>query len=536
MSIRVESVASAKSFSLSDYIEQPVQAPLKQLFSPTGAAEPKRTPHLSFSLVTLPKQQQTHPVSIRNSTLKLPAGFVSSGGGEAGELLRLNGLVEEERIKQRSLEKKLAQSEQSLSKANAAFHSDRKAANARVAQATAELRVSREAEAKVRSELASSPAMNELRSRAESFKLQAEGAVAMEAEFTEAKARLVAAEAARDAAVGELKALREEPLSQTNDVVDAVSAQLAALHQTEVDQLTSQLHEERQSRANAAALVPEVQARLDAAESKLAESETAAAVLAETAAAKAVEAAAAVLAAEAATTKVAAVETAAAAKVAEVETAAAMLAAEAATTKVAAVETAVAARVEAAAAKVAEIETTAAAKVAAVETAAAAKVAEIETTSEARVAAAADGARRRVEEFKRDLPDASRVAMVDYETKVALIKTTRGRENAFARQAASDALHELTTGKPVNRVFYTREKADRVSGLSFDLRDGLPRTGAMAGQHPSMHTTADHNPHKLVAEIPKDTMEARVSRAVASIRVDLVGALRERRAQYLSVV
>ena len=518
MSVRVEATAAAtQSFSLNDCFQQPAARPSApaaaapkltfDLSDTTTAAKKAPIPALTFSLA-LPKREtsqiftSTQPTSDR----KLPAGLVGGGGGDAGELIRLRAALEEGRMRQKQLEKQLQQTEQSVIRANTAITTERKTSNARVMQITSELKASRGAEAKMRSELANSPLLAEARAQAGVFKLRAEGAVAIEAEFAEAKARLAAAEAGRDAAVGELDTLQKTNLSlqeeierttlmlgqsqaktdvSGDDAVDAVSAQLAELHQKEVDELTSQMEVEKASREVAESLVPEIQARLDVAESKLAEGETERVASAEA--------------------RVAEAQTAAQAKVEEAETAAQV--------------------------KVSQAE----AKTAAADAAAQAKIADMEAATEARAAAAAEEAQRRVDGFKKELPEASRAAMAAYEKKVALIKTTKGRTNAFAKQAAADALHELTTGQPVKRVFHTRENVDRVSPLKIDLPAELPRTGAMAGEHP-VTNTADHQPQgQSVLDIPKNSMESRVVRAVASIRVDLVGALRERQADYLAV-
>ena len=512
MSVRVEGVASeAQSFSLNDYIQQParpaapaaVAPPARLTFnlSETAAAAKKAPmPALTFNL-SLPKKEPSQLFASAQpaSDRKLPAGLVGGGGGDAGELMRLRAVLEEGRMRQKQLEKQLEQTEQSVVRANTAITTERKTANARVAQVTSELKASREAETKMRSELANSPALAEARARADVFKLRAEGAVAIEAEFAEAKARLAAAEAARDAAVGELDALQKTNTSLQEEIdraalllgqsqaktdivsdeaVDAVSAQLAVLHQKEVDELTAQLAIEKASREVAESLVPE---RVASAEARVAEAHAAAAA------------------------KVAEARAAAQAKLEEADTAAQV--------------------------KVSQAE----AKTAAAAAEAQARIADMEAATEANAAEAAAEAQRRVDGFRQKLPEASRAAMADYETKVALIQTTKGRANAFAKQAAADALHELTTGQPVKRVFHTREKVDRVSPLKIDLPAELPRTSAMAGEHPAIHT-ADHQPHgQSVLEIPKNSMESRVARAVASIRVDLVGALRDRQAHYLAV-
>jgi hypothetical protein len=529
MSVRVEGVASeAQSFSLNDYIPQPVRpaapaavttAPARLTFdlSDTAASAKKAPmPALTFNL-TFPKKEPSRLFNQPASDRKLPAGLVVGGGGDVGELVRLKAMLEEGRMRQKQLEKQLDQTEQSVVRANTAITTERKTANVRVAQITSELKASRESEARMRSELANSPALAEARAQADVFKLKAEGAVAIEAEFAAATSKLAAAEAARDAAVGELYTLQktntslQEEIDRTtlllgqsqaktditsDEAVDAVSAHLAEIHQKEVDELAAQLAVEKASREVAESLVPEVQARLEAAECKLAEGETERVASAEARVAEAQAAAAA---------KVAEVETAAQAKVSEAETASqAMIAA-------------------------------AEAKAAAAAAEAEARIADMETAANARAAEAEQEAQRRVDGFRQNLPEASKAAMAAYETKVALIQTTKGRANAFAKQAAADALHELTTGQPVKRVFHTRENVDRVSALKIDLPAELPRTSAMAGEHPAMHT-ADHHEHgQSVLDIPKNSMESRVTRAVASIRVDLVGALRERQAHYLAV-
>ena len=514
MSVRVESVASeAQSFSLNDYVQPRTSVPaaqppatrlafnldtvVKRTAAPAGAV-----PHLTFNLA-LPKKEVafTAAAPAAPSDRKLPAGLLNGSGGDSAEIVRLQALLEEGRLAQRRLEKQLNQTEQSVVRANKAIETERKANAARVAQVTAELKASRESETRARAELANSPALKQARAEADVFKLQAEGAVAIEAEFAAARAALETAKAEHGAVAEELDKLRHENVALAAEIervtqllgqtqargdlsegaADAVSAELAVLHQKEVDELTAAIATEKQHRAIAEALVPEIQSALEAAKAE-------AASITETA--QALEAA-----------KVEATASTEAAQALEAE----------ATSRAAAAE-------EMAAAATARAE-------------AAEKQA---TCAEARAAAAEGAAEERIEAFKRQLPVASQAALDDYAASVALAKSARGRDRDFAARDAAEALHVITTGRATKKIFHTRDRlTQRVNTtLSLDLPDELPRTAALAlGGHPQVHT-ADHDDSLSVLEIPKSSMEERVSRAVFAIRADLIGALRERKEHY----
>lgn len=505
MSVRVEHVtADARAFSLTDYISPHAantdRKATNMTFDLSGAlatptSEGRKPTQITFKLESLKtKPAQKPPEPLQAPSHKLSAGLLSGGGGDSAELVRLRALLEEGRLNQKKLEKKLDQAEQNVLRANKAIEAERKAHHARVAQVTSELNASRNLEAKARAEMENSPALVAARAQAQSFKMQAEGAVLLEAEFSETREALASVQAERDAVSGELETLRGENdglskeverLTQllskarsdgdlTEGAVDAVSAELAALHQKEVDDLSAAIETEKQHRAVAEAIIPEIQAQLGASEEARAHAESRA--------------------------------TDTEAKFEEARESAATSEARASE----ALQKATAAE------------------------AVAAQLATKAQEAEARAVAAEEAAAERIESFKKQLPTSSQESLDSYAAKVALAKSTRGRDRHFAAQEAAESLHELTTGRAVSKVYHTSNRVAprRSTGLALTLPDGLPRTATLAGNHPQLHT-GEQSPTSVL-ELPKASQEDRVARAVASIRTDLVQALKERKSQYAS--
>jgi hypothetical protein len=251
--------------------------------------------------------------------------------------------------------------------------------------------------------------------------------------------------------------------------VDAVSAELAALHQKEVDDLAAIVATEKEHRAMAEAIIPEIKAQLDASGEEKVRAES--------------------MAAEAAAKLVEAQDHATASEARAIE---------------------------------------------ALEKAAAAEAVadELTAATEARVLAAEEAASVRIESFKSQLPVSSQESLDSYTAKVALARSTRGRDHHFAAQEAAEALHELTTGRAACKVYHSSNRiAPRKStGLALTLPKELPRTAVLTGDHPQLHT-GEHSATSVLG-LPKASQEDRTARAVASIRADLVGALTARKAQY----
>lgn len=233
MSIRPEKVQQrASSFSLTDYVGQTTAthaAVTRPMFNLSGISQTQSSPapavpvagKLSFNLGAasrLPAQaaaihQQAPPLP--NLTFALnktdPVAGLASGRGDPGhEVMRLAGLLEDQKNKLNTSTQRLAATEASVARANQALTSERTAAAARVAQLSAELRLVRDTEQKLRQELAASPAAADLERQRVAFKIQAEGAVRMEEEHTELQTAYDALQTSAAADTAALSKLRDD--------------------------------------------------------------------------------------------------------------------------------------------------------------------------------------------------------------------------------------------------------------------------------------------------------------------------------------
>lgn len=127
----------------------------------------------------------TAPISDSGaSNRSLSAGYLSGGGvtsSSSPEIFRLTALVDDLNAKLNNAALKVASTEQSVARGNAALVSERANSQARIAALSAELQLLNERERVMRVEMASIPRLTDL--DAERFKLQAEGAVTLQANY-----------------------------------------------------------------------------------------------------------------------------------------------------------------------------------------------------------------------------------------------------------------------------------------------------------------------------------------------------------------
>ena len=162
-----------------------------------------------------PGVRPTAPGTGSNIARSLQAGFVSGGAAQTTqETLRLNGVIADLQSKLDSSAERLASAERSIARGNKALATERATYNARLTALSAELKGAKEREVVARTELASVPRMEAF--DMERFKMQAEGAVELQARYDEALARTT-----------ELEAL----VAETTEAHEAMKLQHAALEE-----------------------------------------------------------------------------------------------------------------------------------------------------------------------------------------------------------------------------------------------------------------------------------------------------------------
>jgi len=162
-----------------------------------------------------PGVRPTAPGTGSNIARSLQAGFVSGGAAQTTqETLRLNGVIADLQSKLDSSAERLASAERSIARGNKALATERATYNARLTALSAELKSAKEREVVARTELASVPRMEAF--DMERFKMQAEGAVELQARYDEALARTT-----------ELEAL----VAETTEAHEAMKLQHAALEE-----------------------------------------------------------------------------------------------------------------------------------------------------------------------------------------------------------------------------------------------------------------------------------------------------------------
>ena len=112
----------------------------------------------------------------------LSAGYLTGGsGGSQAEVMRLTAVVEEMSGKLKKATEKLAKTEQSVVKGNIALNQERTASLVKIHNLSNELAATQQREAQVRAELAAVPKISDFEH--ERFKIQAEGAVALQSSY-----------------------------------------------------------------------------------------------------------------------------------------------------------------------------------------------------------------------------------------------------------------------------------------------------------------------------------------------------------------
>jgi hypothetical protein len=112
----------------------------------------------------------------------LSAGYLTGGsGGSQAEVMRLTAVVEEMSGKLKKAIEKLAKTEQSVAKGNVALNQERTASLVKIHNLSTELAASQQREVYARNELAAMPKISDFEH--ERFKIQAEGAVALQSSF-----------------------------------------------------------------------------------------------------------------------------------------------------------------------------------------------------------------------------------------------------------------------------------------------------------------------------------------------------------------
>lgn len=158
MSIRPK---DAHSFSLETVFQESVQvAEVAQAESlPTLVTAPSPKLQLTFTLPVLKKPVVT---SVQNHTQRvLNAGFLVGGGhASIAETTRLRAVVEEVQSKLKKTQERLALTEQSVARGNAALTSERAINHARVVALTSQVKTATDAQADAQSQLKQVPSTN----------------------------------------------------------------------------------------------------------------------------------------------------------------------------------------------------------------------------------------------------------------------------------------------------------------------------------------------------------------------------------------
>ena len=141
---------------------------------------------------TLPSMKSAGSTATLNtnagSARSLQPGFITGGAAQTTqESLRLNGVIADLQAKLDASSERLASAERSVARGNKALATERATYSARITALSADLKNAQAREAAARTELANVPRMEAL--DMERFKMQAEGAVELQARYDEAVSR-----------------------------------------------------------------------------------------------------------------------------------------------------------------------------------------------------------------------------------------------------------------------------------------------------------------------------------------------------------
>lgn len=123
----------------------------------------------------------------------LRAGYIVGGAqGSQTEVLRLNGIVDDLQHKLKKCADRLATTEQSVARGNAALQSERATSHARMVALAGQVKQVQERETAVRAEMAAMPKVSDFDQQ--KFEMQAQGALQLEQKYEEEVARVAALE------------------------------------------------------------------------------------------------------------------------------------------------------------------------------------------------------------------------------------------------------------------------------------------------------------------------------------------------------
>lgn len=193
----------------------PVEGPTFSLNLPATVVpalpmQPVAPPIATGLKFTLPAMSaRAAPVASRpDANRMLRAGYIAGGGGNSPEVMRLNTIVEDLERKMKKAADKLVSAETSIARGNQALQSERAQAQARILALKSEVAAAQQREQMARTEMASIPRASEFDEQ--KFKIQAEGALEVQAKLDSETAKLSAVETELAALTEAHATLREE--------------------------------------------------------------------------------------------------------------------------------------------------------------------------------------------------------------------------------------------------------------------------------------------------------------------------------------
>tara|TARA_B110000116_G_scaffold138808_1_gene120402 strand:+ start:1017 stop:2597 length:1581 start_codon:yes stop_codon:yes gene_type:complete len=193
---------AAGSNGLNFDLNLPYKAPLLAL--------PTSSNGLKF---TLPQMRAPAQHSFTKSALDdgkmLRAGYIAGGHqGSQNDVMRLNGIVDDLQSKLSKSSARLATTEQSVARGNAALQSERTTSHSRMVALAGQVREAQERETAVRAEMAAMPRVSDYDQ--DRFTMQTQGALQLEQKYEEELARTAALEEVLAALRGEQEAVTTE--------------------------------------------------------------------------------------------------------------------------------------------------------------------------------------------------------------------------------------------------------------------------------------------------------------------------------------
>ena len=188
----------------------------------------------------------------------LRAGYIAGGAqGSVEHTMRLKGIVEDLQTKLQKCNDKLAITEQSVARGNAALQSERATAHARVMALAGQIKDAQQREESVRAEMASMPRVSDYDQQR--FEMQAQGALHLEKKHAEEVARAAALEEALAGLNAQLASVEAERAALREELATAKTAADAAVATAE-----SAESDAANVKREALVMVAEAEARTDA--------------------------------------------------------------------------------------------------------------------------------------------------------------------------------------------------------------------------------------------------------------------------------